>query len=80
MAKVVIASLNRKPRTGRQALKVAVKRVRDPQGQLKTVRTLDADSQSFGEELLFVFGKNVAKARRDNKKVTGVTDLVPAKD
>ncbi|NEX94130.1 hypothetical protein [Caulobacter sp. 17J65-9] len=80
MAKVVIASLNRKPRTGRHALKVVVKRVRDPEGQLKTVRTLDADSQSFGEDLRFVFGKNVAKARRDNKKATGVTDLVPAKN
>jgi hypothetical protein len=47
---------------------------------MKTVRTLDARSATFGDDLLYVFGKNVAKARRDNKRVTGATDSVVRKD
>ena len=59
---------------------VGEKRVRDAEsGKLVTVRTLDGQSKTFGEDLTYVFTRNVAKARRENKQVTGVADRVPAK-
>jgi ABC-type molybdenum transport system ATPase subunit/photorepair protein PhrA len=41
------------------------------------VRTLDANTAVFEEGLRYVFAKNVAKARRDNKHVVGATDIAP---
>lgn len=83
MAKVVVASLNVKRKSGSGAgqngAAIGEKRVRDSDGQIKTLRTLDARSPTFGEDLRYVFGKNVAKARRENKRITGFTDLAPAK-
>lgn len=58
---------------------VLVKRIRATDGRLMTIRTIDAASKTFGSDITYVFGRNVAKARRDNKRVTGVTDVVPAK-
>jgi hypothetical protein len=43
------------------------------------VRTLDANTAVFEEGLRYVFAKNVAKARRDNKHVVGATDIAPPK-
>jgi hypothetical protein len=43
------------------------------------VRTLDANTAIFEEDLRYVFAKNVAKARRDNKRVVGATDIAPPK-
>jgi hypothetical protein len=43
------------------------------------VRILDANTEIFDEGLRYVFTKNVAKARRDNKRVVGTTDIAPAK-
>jgi len=72
MAKVVVKSLNPKSK-GRAA--VTEKRVRDTTGKVKILRTLDARSDTFGADLQYVFGKNVAKARRDNKRATGAVDV-----
>ncbi len=77
MTKVVVSNLNAKKNRGAKG--VSLKRVRDSDGVLKTVRTLDGGSQSFTEDLRYVFGRNVAKAREDNKKIIGVTDVVPPK-
>jgi hypothetical protein len=68
MVEIVVASLKAKNPA------VVERRVRDADGQIKTVRTLDVRSATFGNDLLYVFGKNVAKARRDNKRITGATD------
>lgn len=76
MAKVVIASLQP---TGRSGGAVTVKRVRTDTGELKTIRTVDAGRETFGEDLQRVFAKNVAKARRENRELFGVSDLASAK-
>jgi hypothetical protein len=62
-----------------EATSVTEKRVRDTEGQVKTLRTLDAGSRTFGDDLQYVFGKNVAKARRDNKRAIGAADVVIGK-
>jgi hypothetical protein len=79
MAKIVVTSLRSKPKDGRETASVTEKRVRDAEGQVKTLRTLDAGSRTFGQDLRYVFGKNVAKARRVNKRVIGTADVVVAK-
>jgi hypothetical protein len=56
-----------------------VKRVRDSDGQLVTVRAIDTGSRTFGRDLRGVFAKNVSNARKDNKAIAGVTDRAPAK-
>lgn len=77
MTKVVFARMP-KARKGAPAT-VAEKRVRTQEGQLRTVRTVDADSPSFGDDVTYVFTRNVAKARRDNKRVIGANDVVVPK-
>ena len=74
MAKIVVASLKTKARRATSC--VSTKRIRDTEGQIKTLRTVDAGSQTFGDDLKFVFGKNVAKARRENKRTIGANDVV----
>jgi hypothetical protein len=76
MAKVILKSLKSKS-PGKTA--VSEKRVRTDEGQVKTLRTLDVRSRTFGADLQYVFGKNVAKARRDNKRVIGAADIAVPK-
>jgi hypothetical protein len=79
VAKVVYKSL----RTGRFAKSaprsVGKKRVVTATGGRKTVRTLDANSASFDSDLHYVFSQNVAKARRENKRLFGSADIGPRK-
>jgi len=77
MAKVVVASLKSNPNGRRDTTSVTEKRVRDTEGQVRMLRILDAGSLTFGKDLQYVFGKNVAKARRDNKRAIGASDVVP---
>ena len=41
--------------------------------------TLDANSSSFEDDLHYVFSKNVARARRENKRILGASDIAPPK-
>ncbi len=79
MAKVVVKKFGGST-TGVHGTTVTQKRVRDvASGRFLTLRTIDAQSETLGRDLGYVFAKNVAKARRDNKAVTGVVDRVPTK-
>ena len=79
MAKVVFKSSKAGRFSGPATRSVGKKRVLEADGGWKTVRTLDANSAIFDEGLRYVFTKNVAKARRDNKRVVGTTDVAPPK-
>ena len=79
MTKVVVKNLN-PGRLGKAAARaVGKKRVATPDGGWKTVRTLDINHPNFEDAMLYVFRSNVAKARRENKKILGVADFVPPK-
>ena len=79
MVKLVVAKLVRS-KTEYNGGSVTGKRVRDASsGKYLTVRTIDGQSKTLGQDLNYVFAKNVAQARRENKAVTGATDSVPAK-
>ncbi len=45
----------------------------------RVIRSVDANSPSFGKDLEHIFRLNVARARRDNKRIVGVADLAPRK-
>lgn len=80
MAKVIIKKVVGKRRKGAtRPDSVGQKRVRSADGEFRTLRTIKTDSKTFGNDLTYVFGKNVAKARRENKRLTGSTDVVPFK-
>ena len=79
MTKVVWKSLS-KTRSAESAGRAAVgaKVVASEEGR-KTVRTLDANAANFDEALTYIFTRNVAKARRENKRILGRADVAPAK-
>ena len=78
MPKIVVTDLKRE--TGKvPGRRVSTKRVVGPEGRSRKVWTLEARSHTFGEELQYVFRKNVNKARRANKRILGSTDLVTHK-
>lgn len=66
-------------RPGKKPKGVTLRRVTDADGQKVTIRAIDANSPTFGEDLLYVFSKNVEAARRENKRVIGTPSGVPAK-
>jgi hypothetical protein len=70
-----------KPATSGKTAPASVReqRIPDGQGGWKIIRTLDAHSSTFDDDLLYVFNKNVAKARRDNKRLLGSADGVTRK-
>ena len=79
MAKVVFKKL--RGATSRKAsatASVTEKRVKCLDGTVATF-TIDTSSSTFDQDLTYVFGRNVAKARRENKRVTGALDRVPVK-
>lgn len=81
MAKVVVKKLAKSTarQIGARGAAISSKRVGDLHGGSTTLVTIDADSKTFANDLTYVFGKNVAKARRENKRITGALDGVPAK-
>jgi hypothetical protein len=79
VTKVVYKSL-KSGRTGKTATRaVAKKRIATADGGVKTVHTLNANSASFDGDLLYVFRRSVAKARRENRLVLGSPDIAPRK-
>lgn len=74
MTRIEVGSVQTKAK--KRPRSVTEKRVKSRSGKIITLRTIDADSQSFGSDLEYVFKRNVAKARRENKKVTGASDSV----
>ena len=58
---------------------VAAKKVTTRDGKRVTVYTVDADSPTFSADLTAVFRRNVATARRDNKRKLGAADRATAR-
>jgi hypothetical protein len=77
MAKVVYGSL-KGSKSGRSG-SVTTKRIKSSGGTAVTVRKVDADSLTLGEDLRYVFEKNVSKVRRENKQLFGSPDRVSKK-
>ena len=79
MAKVVFGELEKRRSAKAIARAVGKKSVATSDGGRKTVWTIDAHSPTFADDLRYVFSKNVAKARRENKRILGSADVAPRK-
>lgn len=75
MAKVITASLQFNGPRSRAA--VSTKRVRDEDGRIKTIMTVDLNSETFGDDFRRVFQRNVTRARRENRETFGTSEIVP---
>lgn len=76
MAKVVVKDLAKSvPKSGR----ISEKRVVNSEGKVVRIPTVDANSPHFSSDLHRLFQRNVAKARRENKKRFGSPDRVGEK-
>jgi len=68
MTDITVAEI-KKPRTRKGSVRRKV--LRDSEGRAVRVLALDANSATFSDDLTLVFRRNVAKARRENKKLFG---------
>jgi hypothetical protein len=78
MPKVVVADIG-KTTVPRKTTSVRKKRAHSSDGKVREVMLLDLRSATFDDDLTYVFEKNVAKARRENKKLLGSADGIERK-
>lgn len=75
MADISLADLKRpKSRGGKTIGSVRAKRLRNTEGKIVRVLSVDANSATFIDDLATVFEKNVKKARLENIKLFGSAD------
>ena len=65
---------------GIRGLNVDVRWVRNPEGRLIKKFIIDSNSPTFDADLTYVFQRNVARARRENKRLFGSPDGFPKRD
>jgi hypothetical protein len=75
--KVVVADVG--DTTVPHRISVRKKRVHGSDGRVRQIMLLDLNSATFDDDLTYVFEKNVAKARRENKKLLGSADGIESK-
>ena len=71
MTDITIQRVYGSNRPGKKPKGVTSKRVTTAEGDQVTIRAIDANSPTFGDDLLYVFARNVEAARRENKAVLG---------
>ncbi len=77
MAEVEITTLDADRKRSGQRRKRRYQRVRTSDGTIETLYRLDVASADFGLDFALVFQSAVNKARRENKRVLGTTDIEP---
>jgi hypothetical protein len=77
MARVVVGKIKNAPRGGRPE-SVTEKRVRGADGRTRRLLVVDAGSETFSTDVQYVFARNVARARRENKRLIGTPDVALA--
>jgi hypothetical protein len=65
MTKIVYAKLKSGKRLKSAAVKI--KRLKGTDGKIVTLHVVSAESRTLGDDLNYVFGKNVRKARKANR-------------
>jgi hypothetical protein len=73
MLKVITADKKREA-SRKDKTSVREKWLHRSDGKRVRVLSLDANSPTFDDDLTYVFQRNVAKARRENKKLFGSAD------
>lgn len=71
MTAIVIRRYEKPKKAGRKPKGVTERLLTTDTGETVRVRAIDANSPTFGDDFLYVFSRNVAAARRENKAVLG---------
>jgi hypothetical protein len=71
MTDISILRSDKGKRAGKKPKGVTIRRITAANGEKVTIRAIDANSPTFGEDLLYVFSRNVEAARRENKALLG---------
>jgi hypothetical protein len=79
MTRVIVRKLGAKNGSKRARSSVVSKSIHKPNGDRIRILSVDANSPTFGNDLSIIFERNVAKARRANKKKFGSPDRVAQK-
>jgi hypothetical protein len=79
MTRIIVRKLNGKAGAAHARSSVVSKSVHKPSGERVRILSIDANSPTFGKDLSIIFERNVAKARRANKKKFGSPDRVSQK-
>lgn len=79
MTRVIIKKLGGKGGSRHARSSVVSKNVHKPSGERIRILSFDANSPTFANDLSIVFERNVAKARRANKKKFGSPDRAAQK-
>jgi hypothetical protein len=79
MTRIIVRKLNGKTGARHTRSSVVSKTVHKPSGERIKILSVDANSPTFGNDLSIIFERNVAKARRANKKKFGSPDRVAQK-
>ncbi len=78
MSKLANTKAAQKGGTPRRRRSVAIKHVRGPKGQETELFVVDSNDDNFDDDLTYVFQRNVARARQENKRLFGSPDGVPS--
>jgi hypothetical protein len=79
MPRIIVKKLGGKVGARQAQSSVVSKSVHKPSGERVKILSVDANSPTFGNDLRIIFERNVAKARRANKKKFGSPDRVAQK-
>jgi hypothetical protein len=71
MAELKVKKHAKAKKAGKKPRGVVLARLTDSSGRKVTVRSVDANSPTFGEDFLYVFTQNVKAARKENKAKLG---------
>jgi hypothetical protein len=74
MTKVVIADLGNTTDPRGKKTAVRKRRNRGSDGRVRQIMILDLTSVTFDDDLTYIFERNVAKARQENRKLLGSAD------
>ncbi len=77
--KVIIADPKKEKARRKRTTSVRIKKLHRSDGTVAQVLSLDANSPTFDDDLTYLFERNVARARRENKKLFGSADGPAAK-
>jgi hypothetical protein len=72
--KVIMANPTKEKARRKGRTSVRVRKLYHADGTTARVLSLDANSPTFDDDLTYVFERNVARIRRENKKLFGSAD------
>lgn len=76
MTKLELVTNPKAKRASARPDSVTVKTIRSEQGEKIRVLSMDANSESFSDDFLYAFTRNVRLARKENKERLGSTSGV----